>query len=149
MRHGGVGTFVRNDLYESYKILVIDQSYEGILGILFQHNTTDHQFIVFSCYLPPENSPWGRNSEGFYSHLVSQIYFHNYVDLYFLCGDVNDRIGNLDDFARNVDDLSNRESIDSSKNKHGEALIDFLLETKMCITNGRISPELNGFTSKD
>ena len=27
--------------------------------------------------------------------------------------------------------------------------MDFLLKTKMCTTNGRISPELNDFTSKD
>ena len=119
------------------------------LVFYFGITNTDHQFIVFSCYLPHENSPWGRNNEGF---LVSQIYLHNYVGLYFLCGDINGCIGNLDDFARNIDDLSNWDKIDSSKNKHGEALIDFLLETKMCITNGRISRELKfmgtGFTSK-
>ena len=57
MRHGGVGTFVCNDLYESYKISVIDQSYEGILGILFQHNTTDHQFIVFCVIFPLKIHP--------------------------------------------------------------------------------------------
>ena len=28
-------------------------------------------------------------------------------------------------------------------------LIDFLLESKMCITNGRITPELDDFTSKE
>ena len=30
-------------------------------------------------------------------------------------------------------------------NKHGEALIDFLLSTKMCVLNGRVKGD-NGFT---
>ena len=34
------------------------------------------------------------------------------------------------------------------KNRHGESFIHFLLECKLCIVNGRVSPEFDNFTSK-
>ena len=34
-----------------------------------------------------------------------------------------------------------------SKNKHGECLIDFLIECKCCIVNGRVTPSLDNYTS--
>ena len=46
-----------------------------------------------------------------------------------------------------IDDIPIRESIDPMKNNHGDSFIEFLMECKMCITNGRITPEHDGFTS--
>ena len=106
---------------------------DGILGLLFQDKVSNFQFIIFCCYLLPEDPPWGRDSDSFYAHLLGQIYIHNYVDTYFICGDLNGRIGNHNDFTRDVDHLPDWRIIDKEMNKHGEALIDFLLESKMCV----------------
>ena len=38
--------------------------------------------------------------------------------------------------------------MDREKNKHGEVLIGFLLVSKMCVLNARISPEFDDYTSK-
>ena len=144
-RHGGVGI----DLYKYYVVSVIDQSFDGILALHFQHKISDFQFILFSCYLPPEDSPWGRDSTSFYGHLLSQIYFHNYVDCVFICTDNNGRTGDTQDYMSDVDaDMIPRKIINEDKNRHGESFIDFLLECKLCIVNGRVSPEFENFTSK-
>ena len=87
----------------SLYVSIIDQSMDGILGLLFQDKVSNFQFIIFCCYLPPEDSPWGRDSDSFYAHLLGQIHIQNYVDTYFICGDLNGHIGNHDDFTRDVD----------------------------------------------
>ena len=147
MRHGGVGLFVKHSLFSTFDVSIIDRSIDGILGVLFTHKVTEYKFIVFSCNLPPEDSPWGRDSTSFYGHLLSLIYFRNYVDCYFVCGDSNGRTGSLNDYINDVDELPARVCIDSVKNPHGESFVDFLLESRMCITNGRVTPEFDDFTS--
>ena len=67
---GGVGIFVRNALFETFDISVIDRSYDGILGLALSNKVTSYKIAVFAAYLPPENSPWGRNATDFYSHLL-------------------------------------------------------------------------------
>ena len=91
---------------------MIDKNYDGILGVLFEHKVTDYQFIIFSCYLPPEDSPWGQDSDMFFGHLLGEIYANNYVDNYFICGDLNGRIGNMRDYTPDVDNLPTRINID-------------------------------------
>ena len=148
-RQGGVGIFVNIDLYKYYVVSVIDQSFDGILALHFQHKISDFQFILFSCYLPPEDSPWGRDSTSFYGHLLSQIYFHNYADCVFICTDNNGRTGDTQDYISDVDaDMTPRKILDEDKKRHGESFIDLLLECKLCIVNGRVSPECDNFTSK-
>ena len=97
-------------------------------------------------YLPPENSPWGRDATGFMSHVLSLIYTLCKFDAVYLVGDVNSRVGTKLDFIPNIDNVSNRKVVDNTSNKHGEVLLDFLLESKMCIVNGRVCPENDNFT---
>ena len=144
---GGVGIFVKNELFRHYDISPIDNCYDGILGLLFVNRISDAQFIVFSCYLPPEESVWGRDCDSFFSHLLVQVYLYSNVEEFFICGDFNSRIGDLSDCISEVDNLPNRVVIDATKNGHGAAFVDFLHESKMCICNGRISSELCNFTS--
>ncbi len=56
-----------------YGVKVVDKSYEGVIGVQLQHKHLEVSIVVFSCYLPPENSPWGRDSVGFYSQIVKHI----------------------------------------------------------------------------
>ncbi len=53
---------------------------------------TDFSLLLFSVYLPPENSPWGRDATAFYSHLLSGIYSSEDINGLLICGDVNGRI---------------------------------------------------------
>ena len=91
---------------------MIDKSIDGILGIDLRHRQTDLCFVVFSCYLPPENSPWGRDAETFFSHILAQIYLHCDMDAIFLLGDFNSRIGHLNDFNFEFDNVCERTTID-------------------------------------
>ena len=144
---GGVGILVHNYIYEDYEISVIDKSFEGILGILLTSKQTDYKIVIYSVYLPPENSPWGRNAMEFYSHLLGQIYLLSDNDAIFVCGDVNSRIGGLSDVINDIDGIPPRFSLDKMVNQHGHTFVDFLLDAKMCVLNGRFSHSSDNFTS--
>ena len=86
---------------------------------MLTNKVTDvHNIIIYGCYLPPENSPWGRNTNEFFGHMLTQIYMHTYVVYIFICGVINGRIGNLRDFIVEVDDLSEWTVIDKEVNGH-------------------------------
>ena len=53
---GGVGVFIKNELFEEFDVNIVDKSFDGFLSIQLQHKITDFTFIVVSCYLAPENS---------------------------------------------------------------------------------------------
>jgi exonuclease III len=59
--HGGVGILTKEELYNTFKIKVIDKCVEGILGVQFTHKDIGSNFIVYACYLAPVNSPFRRN----------------------------------------------------------------------------------------
>ena len=144
--HGGVGVFIKKSLYEIYNISIIDNSYEGILGILFKDKVSEYCFTVFCCYLPPENSPHGRDSNAFFTHLLSMRYLHSYVDSFFILGDFNSRVSDKKDSISAIDPVIDRNTIDFTLNKHGESFLDFLKESCMVVTNGRVNGK-NNFTS--
>ena len=135
---GGVGIFVKDCLFNCFNINVISHDYDGILGIILQHKSNAGKFVVFSCYLPPEDSPWGRNADDFFNHLLSLIYMYDDADNIFISGDLNARVGDLQDYVQFVDDIPARNVVDYTRNSHGQCLIDFLLESKLCIANGRV-----------
>lgn len=141
-----MGLFVRFNLIQDYKLEIIERA-NGILGILFTHKGSGYCFIIFTGYLPPENSPWGRDASIFFNTLLSQIYQFSEVDSIFFCGDLNARIGNMDDFISDMDFLPMRAALDDFVNKHGETLIEFLKDARMCVVNGRIDPLYDNFTS--
>ena len=143
---GGVGFFIRKKLYDIYNISILDDSFEGILGILFKDKTTEYCFSTYCCYLPPENSPYGRDSTSFFTHLLSMLYLHSYVDSCFCFGDFNSRISNEIDNIPIIDNIPMREIIDFTLNKHGESFLDFLKESRMIVAQDRVKGE-NNFTS--
>ena len=57
---GGVGILIKQWVCDTYNISVIDKTVDGIIGVKFVHKETDSDFVVFSCYLPPENSTRGK-----------------------------------------------------------------------------------------
>lgn len=107
---------------------------------------SEYCFIIFSCYLPPEGSV-RADSYGLYNHLLVQIYNLLEADAIYVCGDLNSRIGQLEDCISDTDmDVPPRVSLDNVVNKHGAMLVEFLKDSKCCVLNGRISGNDN-FTS--
>ncbi len=107
---------------------------------------TDFKFVIFCCYLPPENSVWGRNPTQFFSHLITQLYMYQDHDFVCICGDFNARIGNMNDIVNDIDDVCKRKTLDNIKGGHGETFIEFVKDCKVAILNGRISPEKDNYT---
>lgn len=62
---GGVGLFFKKHLCKNYKVDIIDNSFDGILGVNLQTKYRTMYLLCFpaiyhlrfSCYLPPESSP--------------------------------------------------------------------------------------------
>ena len=77
------------------------------------------------------------------------IYEHSYCDNILLAGDTNSKIGSSQEFIPGIDeDIGERIILDTTKNRHGQEMLDFLTESKMCVCNGRVTPEhnANGYT---
>ncbi len=75
--------------------------------------------------MPPDNSPWGRNPKEFYAHLLSVIYFLDSPDDIVICGDVNGRVGNLNDTGAPLIDVAHRGVIDPVINRHCRSLTEW------------------------
>ena len=72
--------------------------------------------------------------------------------MHVIARDMNARIGAKLDSIIDIDDTKPRDKIDNnvidkSINKHGKKIINFLLETRFEIINGRTTPSNNNFTS--
>jgi exonuclease III len=128
---GGVGIFVHDRILERYEVQVIEKTSNGFIAVQFTYKF--YQFIIVSCYLPPENSVWGRDSEFFFSSLLQFIYNVDVTDI-IICGDLNSRIGNLKDTIDDIDELPRRSVLDNHVNQHGRSLIDFFTRVQvLCI----------------
>ena len=98
-------------------------------------------------YLPPERSQYGRDMQSFFDHLLQIVYRSEDCELIVMGGDFNGRIGSNLDFIPEVDTIGGRKPLDLLSNSHGEALIEFLKESKQCVLNGRITPHLDNYAS--
>ena len=68
---------------------------------------------------------------------ISDISKYQNKGIMYVCGDFNSRCGDLDDFIRGFDCIPDRDILDFNLNKYGEMLIEFLINTSMCLLNGR------------
>ena len=84
---------INRKLLNYYNVEVIDREMDGIIGIKCLHKIVDLTFAVYCYYLPPEDSPWGRDSDAFFGHLLAQMYLNSHLDHLFVCGDVNAKLG--------------------------------------------------------
>ena len=89
--------------------------------------------MIYTVYLPPENSPWGRNAMDFLSHLLGQIYRLSDNDAIFICADLNSRLGGLPGVINDIDRIPPPSCLDKTFNQHGHTFVDFLLDAKMCV----------------
>ncbi|WAR21523.1 LOW QUALITY PROTEIN: hypothetical protein MAR_015497, partial [Mya arenaria] len=105
---GGVGLLVKQSVVNEYDVAIVDRVYDGIIAVSFTNKATGSDFIVFSCYLPPEGSTRGRDAQGFFVHLLTQIYAHANYDQMVVCSDFNARIGSLSDLLTECDIIPER-----------------------------------------
>ena len=113
----------------------------------FTHKHSDYNFVVFSCYLPPERSNWGRDAQGYFAHILAQVYLFSDSDAIFISGDLNARMGSLSDTSGDFDLIPDRLGIDKTTNQHGHDLCEFLIDSKFCVLNGRFDSTQDNFTS--
>ena len=125
---GGIGVLIKESLTSIFEISVLDRSADGILGIQLEDRFTERIYVIFACYLPPDSSPYGKDSDNFFAHLTSKIFTKSYADLILDRGDLNARVGNKNDINTNLSndtfDIPPRKYLDSTSNKHGSSLID-------------------------
>ena len=144
--HGGVGMLIKSELYNKFNIFIIDKCMEGILGVKFTHKLIEYSIVVYACYLAPYDSPYGRNQTEYLGHLIAQMYMQSESDQTYICGDFNGRIGELSDTVDGIDMLPRRCALDKTVHGHGEALIGFMQDAKLCVLNGRLNPENDNYT---
>lgn len=100
---------------------------------------------MYVCYLPPDGSSRSNDAEEFYTILTEQVYQYQNIGKIYICGDVNSRCGEASDYIVGVDDVIERDIIDSILNHYGDLLLNFLIDCNFCILNGRVTGK-NDFT---
>ena len=120
---GGVGFFVKNEIFVDFNVSVLKESYEGILWLKLVHKTENFTLLPCVCYLPPENSSRRIDVNEFFDNLLSDFYVFQSTGTPLICGDFNSRCGDLEDFIAGIDDIAPRNVIDFKTNYYGERLI--------------------------
>ena len=143
---GGVAILMKSEYLNDYVLNVVDSNSDGVLALELKHKTTGYSMLIITCSLPPSNSTWGRDATHFYAHVLSIIYMFSHCDMTIICDDLNSRFGMKKDFIPDIDEINDRTVLDKEDNYHGNALIEFLLDSKCCVVNGRITPEYDNFT---
>jgi hypothetical protein len=112
---------VKKDLLSTFKVTIEDNSEDGTLWIRFTEIGKSYNcFYVCVVYLPPEFSARSVNAHNFFDVPMEQIYTIPNGNLFYLCGDFNSRIGDMDDFIKGVDVLTERDVIDYTVNSYRE-----------------------------
>lgn len=137
---GGVCVLVRDGVYGIYSVQRVDCDLDGILCLKFCHSFTGYETVVVCSYLPPCGSEFGRDPESFFGTLLGVNYEFYNVDMIYMSGDLNARIGQLSDVRLEGLELQNRLSCDVVVNSHGRCFLDFLNDSLCCVLNGRLSP---------
>ena len=52
---------IKDKSLQEYSFEIIDKSLDEISCIKLTSKSTDYSLLLLTCYLPPENSVWGRN----------------------------------------------------------------------------------------
>ena len=133
-------------MFTPYVIEITDSTFEGIISISLTNKLTNFSISIIACYLPPEQSVWGKDSDHFFVHLCTVYYLNIESDIILITGDFNARIGNNNDIITDIDGVRDRFILDYVKGGHAEAFLDFLKDTKLCILNGRFGSDNDNYT---
>ena len=141
---GGMGILVKDDILGSYTVGELSLDSEHLHGIKLQNDHTNFKIGIYVIYLPPEGSSYSKNIQGMYDELLMQVYTTVNWDNILIMGDFNSRVGNLK-VTCETDQMSDCRVVDETVNGHGKMLLNFLIESKCCILNGRVTGD-NDYT---
>ena len=147
---GGVGFLVSNTALGTYTVHILDQSREDVLWVKLQSKSDDEFAVILCvCYLPPEGSSRGDNAQEFYDSLLTQVYMYHDGNPMVISGDLNGRLGSKADYDGALDGVTipPRIVIDTTCNKYGDYLVDFLVDSRYCVVNGRGDKSCDNYTS--
>ena len=129
---------VKDNVYNKFKVNVVDTSYEGILWVKFEcRENPPVTFLVCVCYLPPSRSSRGDTSQEFFENLGNQYLLYSNLGPVCICGDLNARCGDHQDISHSEVYIPQRHILDHATNSHGLQLLDFLRPLDLCMFNGR------------
>ena len=143
---GGVGMLIKLEMFSRYNIkqrLIIR---DNVVGVELQPKDSGESIAVYCIYLPPISSPYASENESILDSLIIECYDLCDIDNVFFCGDFNTRVGNKKE-TQMCDELPNHVVIDEVFNQQGDKLLNFTNDIKGCIINGRITPNMDDFTS--
>ena len=161
-KSGGIGVFIKDDVYDSVTVLETPSDYIMWLKLSKKDFSLDDDIILGIIYQPPENSRFYTDNENeiFEVEITATCIRHKYV---YLLGDLNARTSDVDDFIEADPFLSDyfdfdetvlnhfnkvsslaqynmsykRASQDRIINKQGEHLLDICKSSNLFILNGR------------
>ena len=83
---------------QAYTVEICDKTVDELLVIMLENTYTTHKIMIMTCYIPPENSIYGRDSSVQLDQLehIAKIYSQEYNVLYIM-GDFNAQTGTLND----------------------------------------------------
>lgn len=134
---GGVGFLVKTFLLDTFNVSIFDDSNDGILWLKMQHKRNGYTLLPCVCYLPPENSSRQVDVHGYFDNLLADTYQFQDIGLIFICGDFYSRCGDNNDFIQGVDEVCERNVADFKTNYFGNVLLEFLINSNLCLLNGR------------
>ena len=157
---GGIGIFIKSDIMEG---IDLDCTDESIVWLKLKSSFFDWETdkIISCAYFSPIDSSYIQSTNvrtDYFNILTEQVNkFTNNEDI-FICGDLNARTGQLNDFldqipgtdgglsyfenydmsTENVNMVQKRFSRDLVVKEYGRYLIDFCKSSGYCIMNGRV-----------
>ena len=110
---------------------------EDVMWVRFEHNESRQVFLVAVCYFPPVGSSREVDIEERFQILSEQIQTFQLEGQVIVCGDFNARCGGLKDTGDLDGRIEKRVVVDHVVNDQGELLVECLLNSGLCMVNGR------------
>ena len=85
---GRVGFLINKQIMQVYTVEICGKTVDGLLAIMLENKYTTYKIMIMTCYIPPENSIYGRDSSvqlDQIEHIV-EIYSQKYNVLYVMDG---------------------------------------------------------------
>ena len=129
---------MKDSFLTDHEVTVINKTVEDIMWVKVKPVDSHESLYLCVVYLPPDGSSRINDADKFYRDLMTQVYEYQNMGSILLCGDVNSRIGDEADYIEGVDSVPLRTCLYHVTKKHGEYLLDFLIDSNFCVLNGRL-----------
>ena len=107
----GVGFFVNTIVLIEYDVRVTDSFSKGIMWLHFRPLRNEKPFQFCVCYLPPKDSTRNIDHGEFYETLLYQSFSYCKDKMFYICGDFNGRLGDLEVYTAGMDCLPDRDVV--------------------------------------